>query len=121
MPNQPRTAYDKDYFHQIYWMKFAKRCDPPWLMMTPLQKKERLRAFIFEKFTLDPWGRCMLPGPGEKRKKRNDAFWPDFWLSDTELDIIVTQVMIAYEAPRPLHEVARAFVSGGGTTTTAPF
>lgn len=99
MPNQqPRTTWDKVYFHRKYSTKFAKRCDPPWLKMTPPQKRERLRAFIFEKFTLDPWGRCMLPRTGQKRKKTNDAFWPDFWLSDTELDDIVTQVMTAYYA-----------------------
>ena len=48
----------------------------------------------------------MLPVPVELRKKTNDVRWPDFWLSDTELDDIVTQVMTAYEAPWPLHEVA---------------
>ena len=100
MPNQqPRASYDKERFHHLYCKKFAKGCDPPWLQMTPPQKWERLRAFIFQKFTLDPRGRCMYPTTG-KRKRRNDACWPEFWLSDQELDGIVAEVMNAYEAPR---------------------
>ena len=102
----PRASYDMEWFHHLYCKKFAKGCDPPWLQMTPPQQWERLRAFIFQKFTLDPRGRCMLPVPGEKGKQRNEASWPGFWLSDQELDDIVTQVMTAYEAPWPLHEVA---------------
>ena len=62
----------------------------------------------------------MNPRVGEKRKVRNDASWPGFWLSDAELDDIVTRVMTAYEDHHQ-DEVARAFVSGGGTTTAAPF
>jgi len=108
----PRAAWDMDYFYYTYAMKFAARCAPPWLEMSIPQKWRMVRAFIFEKFTLDPNGRCMLPLPPQKRKKRNDASWPDFWLSDAELDEVVTQVMTAYEAPLQ-HEVARAFVNGG--------
>ena len=110
MPNhQPRTSWDLDRFYCTYAGKFMRTCkekyDSQWLAMTPVQKATIVHAFIFEKFTLDPSGRCMLPGPGQKPKKRNDAAWPDFWLSDEELDEVVTQVMIAYEAHRP-YEIA---------------
>jgi len=102
MPKQqPRATGDKDLFHYIYWMKFAAMCTPPWLEMTTPQKGRMVRAFIFEKFTSDPRGRCLLPEVRQKRKKRSDAYWPDFWLSETEVDGIVAQVMAAYEAAPP--------------------
>ena len=96
----PRASYDKEWFHHLYWKKFAKGCKPPWLQMSPAEKRKRVHAFIFQKFTLDPRNRCMDPGPGQKRKQRNEASWPGFWLSDQELDGIVAEVMNAYEAPR---------------------
>jgi len=54
----------------------------------------------------------MLPGPWQKRKKRKDVTWPDFWLPDRELDELVAQVMSAYQALRS-NDAARAFVNGG--------
>ena len=95
----PRATHDKEWFHHLYWKKFAEECKPPWLQMSPAEKWERVHAFIFQKFTLDPWGYCMYPTT-RKRKRRNDACWPEFWLSDQELEGIVTDVMSAYEAPR---------------------
>ena len=94
----PRATHDKEYFHKLYWTKFAKGCVPPWLQMTPPQKRERVHAFLFQKFTLDPQGGVMFPRTPQKRKQRNEACWPEFWLSDQELEGIVTQVMTAYYA-----------------------
>ena len=102
----PRATYDRVWFHHLYWKKIAEECKPPWLQMSPAEKRKRVHAFIFQKFTLDPRNRCMVPGPGQKRKQRNEASWPGFWLSDQELDGIVAEVMTAFEAPWPLHEVA---------------
>jgi len=96
----PRTTYDKDYFHHTYWTKFANKCTPRWLQMKPPQKRAMVRAFILEKFTLDPSGCYMFPPSGYKHKRRNDACWPNFWLSNREFDDIVTRVMLAYEAHR---------------------
>ena len=96
----PRATHDREYFHKLYWRKFAKECNPPWLEMSPAQKWKRVHAFIFQKFTLDPCGYCMLPRVGQKRRRRNEASWAEFWLSDQELEGIVTDVMSAYEAPR---------------------
>ena len=115
----PRATWDYDYFHHIYWTKFATKCNPPWLEMSIPEKRTMVHKFIFDKFTLDPRRLCMYPRVGQKRKPRNDACWPGFWLSDEELVDIVTRVMTAYEDHHQ-DEVARAFVSGGGTTTAAP-
>ena len=116
----PRAAWDCEYFHHVYWTKFASKCTPPWLEMSIPQKRIMVRKFILDKFTLDPKHLRMNPRVGEKRKVRNDASWPGFWLSDEEFDDIVTRVMSAYE-DHHRKEVARAFESGGGTTTAAPF
>ena len=38
----------------------------------------------------------MLPGPGSKRKQRNEAGWLGFELSDRDLDRVVMETMDAY-------------------------
>ena len=48
-----------------------------------------------KKFTCDPEKRYMLPGPGSKRT-RNGAFWDGFWLTDSELDAIVEDIIEEY-------------------------
>ena len=116
----PRATWDYEYFHHQNWTKFAGMCDPPWRDMSIPQKRCIVRNFILNKFTLDPQHICMYPPYGAKRKMRNDACWPGFWLSDEELDDIVHRLMSAYEVHH-LNEVARDFVSGGGATTAAPF
>ena len=116
----PRAAWDYEHFHHSNWTKFVAKCVPTWLQMSIPQKRIMVRKFILNKFTLDPKHLCMNPRVGEKRKLRNDASWPGFWLSDEEFDDIVTRVMSAYE-DHHRKEVARAFESGGGTTTAAPF
>jgi len=68
------------------------------MIMSLIQKRDHFRKFLVEKFSLDPKRKCMLPGPGAKRKKRNDACWNDFWLTDAELDGLVQEVMVAYTA-----------------------
>ena len=55
---------------------------------------------IFNKWSLDPQRRCMLPERPDKRLKRNDACWHGFWLDDSEVDRIVNQVVGSYEAAR---------------------
>ena len=115
----PRAAWDYEHFHHSNWTKFAAKCVPPWLQMSIPQKRDMVRNFIFNKFTLDPQHRCMYPRYGAKRKLRNDACWHGFWLTDEELGDIVTHVMNAYENHH-LDEVARGFVTGGGITTAAP-
>ena len=94
----PRTTWDKDYFHHIYWKKFVELCWKPWLEMNTKEKKQALRAFIFNKWSLDPQRRCMLPERPDKRLKRNDACWHGFWLLNSEVDRIVDQVVDAYDA-----------------------
>lgn len=98
MEVKPRATHDKEWFHHIYWKKFAGACPRPWMEMTPSEKKRQTRAFIVQKFTLDPKGRCMLPPSGHKWKTRNDASWLGFWLTDAEVDQLVLEVMSAYEA-----------------------
>ena len=70
MEVKPRATHDKEWFHHIYWKKFARACPRPWMKMTPSEKKRQTRAFIVQKFTLDPKGLCMLPPSGHKWKNQ---------------------------------------------------
>jgi hypothetical protein len=50
------------------------------------QKRWQLRRFLIDKFSLDP-----------KCKGRNAARWEGFWLSHSEVDGIVSEVMEEYQ------------------------
>ena len=96
MPFPPKAAQFPEEFHSRFWEKFARDCVPPWLQMTTPQKRRRLHDFLFTKFSMDPKAGCMLPGPGLRKKPRNEAAWIGFWLLDTELISLVAEVMEAY-------------------------
>ena len=89
MKTIPKGAEPKKW-HATCWRPFAKNID--WVTMSIPEKYNHLRAFLFKKFTLSPQSLCMLPGRGIKRK-RNDACWLDFWMTDPELDVLVHEVM----------------------------
>jgi hypothetical protein len=93
----PQAAWDKEFFHHRFWKKVVKYCPPrPWLSLTLEEKGAHLRAFFFRMFTLDPFNRCMLPSVGMKRMNRNDASWVGFWMTDTELDGVISAALCAY-------------------------
>ena len=93
----PAVAISHEKFHRHYYRKFSKGCTPVWGDMTLQQKGAHLRAFILNKFSLDPNKRCLLPTPGNARKRCCDARWPDFWLTDKEADTLVTETLNAYQ------------------------
>ena len=64
--------------------------------MTSAQKRQRLHGWLVQKFSLDPQKRCMLPGPGSRKKPRNDACWHGFEITDAELKTLVSDTMDAY-------------------------
>ena len=79
-------------FHGTYWRKFLKP-DECWNTMSTSEQTQHLRAWMVVKFSLHPQNQCMLPLRGVKRKKRNDACWTDFWMTDQELDNLVSAVI----------------------------
>ena len=89
MKTIPKGAEPKK-FHATCWRPFTKNID--WVTMSIPEKSNHLHAFLFKKFTLSPQNLCMLPGRGIKRR-RNDACWLDFWMTDRELDVLVHEVM----------------------------
>ena len=96
MPIYPKTATDLAEFHSKFGKPFGKDCDPPWLLMSMPQKRKRLHDFLFTKFSLDRKMQCMMPESRLQKKPRNDAGWKEFWLSDTELTILVEETMEEY-------------------------
>jgi hypothetical protein len=96
MPDIPHVATDPKKFHSQYWKTFAKWCWPEWQYMNPSQKRRRLHEWIVEKFSMDPHGRCMLPGPGCPKRPRNDACWRKFEITDAEAETLVSDTMQAY-------------------------
>ena len=95
MRKPPLVARFPSLFHSQFWENFAEGCEVPWTVMTQLQMRQRLRDWMYEKFSLDPMSRIMLPGP-RKRKARNEAGWPGFELTDEELEHVLEDTMQAY-------------------------
>lgn len=48
---------------------------------------------VVKKITLCKPRTCMYPSVGSKRERRNDARWDDVWMTDTELETFVREVM----------------------------
>ena len=96
MPKYPKTATDPAEFHSKFGKPFGKDYDPPWLLMSMPQKRKRLHAFLFTKFSLDRKMQCMMPESHIQKKPRNDAGWKEFWLSDAELTTLVAETMEEY-------------------------
>ena len=89
MTTIPKGA-EPTQFHATCWRPFTKDID--WAAMSIPEKSKHLHAWLFMKFTLSPQSLCMLPGCGVKRK-RNNACWLGFWMTDRELDVLVHEVM----------------------------
>ncbi len=74
--------------------------------MSTRQKRQRLRKFLFKKFSMDKEEKCMMPTDSRKRKRRNDAQWIGFELTDDQLEQVIRDTMEAYlehrEHPQPL-------------------
>ena len=89
--NWPRVVQCPEQFHQHYWKQFSNFCDHNWHTMTLEMKHKVLRAWLFKKFTMDPNAEVMNPEPGSRRMS-----WRGFWLSDGELEGLVTEVLSEY-------------------------
>ena len=98
MKQPPLVATNPSLFHSQFWRKFVDGCSEPWTEMSPQNKRKRLRDWMYQKFSLDPQSRCMLPGPGSKRKKRNEACWFGFELTDADLEHVLRDTMETYLA-----------------------
>ena len=96
MKEPPLVATNPSLFHSQFWRKFVNGCSEPWTEMSPQNKRKRLRDWMYQKFSLDPQSRCMLPGPGSKRKKRNEACWFGFELTDADLEHVLGDTMETY-------------------------
>ena len=91
MTEIPKGA-DPKAFHATCWRQFTKNIDS-WTTMSLPEKSKHLHSWLFAKFTMHPKNLCMNPGPGFKRKFRNDACWLGFWMTDQELHELVKEVI----------------------------
>ena len=101
MARIPSGANPQD-FHRTCWKQFTKHIDN-WSIMSHEKKFEHVHRWLFKKFTMDPSNRGMLPCSWENRKKRNDACWEGFWMTDRELEHLVRE---------SLHECNNVVTSG---------
>ena len=90
MTQIPKGA-DPKRFHAMYWRQLTQDIDC-WTTMSLPEKSKHLHSWLFKTFTLHPQNLSMQPGPGVKRK-RNNAGWIDFWMTDRELDELVQEVI----------------------------
>ena len=90
MTEWPKGATQTE-FHSTCWTQFTKNIE--WTRMNNQEQYEHVQQWLFWKFTLCGKGTCMLPNVSMKRKWRNDARWPGFWMTDDELQKLVKEVM----------------------------
>jgi hypothetical protein len=100
MTHMPRACRNPIRFHQTYWTQFATSTYIPWLKMSAYQKQCHLHKFLRKKFSMDRKCKVMFPDTDRRRKGRNAACWEGFWLTDSEVDSIVSDVMEEYQQMR---------------------
>jgi len=99
----PAAARDVTELHNKQFAKFLDFCKADqrqeWDTLNPKQKRAVLRAWLFQKWTLDAARppKCIKPGPGMPKKPRNDICWIGLDITDTEFDLVIEEVMTAYE------------------------
>ena len=69
-------------------------CGRDFDVLSPMEKRCKLNEFLWRKFSIDPYGKCMVPDAGKKRKTLT---WTGFFITDEELPNIVERVMLAYD------------------------
>ena len=92
----PKAARNVHEFHKSYAKKFLRACDPAWNEMNWEAKEQFLLTWLMKKFSWDPDLQCMDPEPGAKRRKRNEAAWEGFYLTDTEVVQWANTTIAAY-------------------------
>ena len=65
------------------------------------QGKSDFYEFLFQLFTVDPSGKSMQPAFGSDPRKRNNACWNGFSLTDDELLGLVRESFIIYVDTKP--------------------
>ena len=97
----PKAARDTTKFHRQYWKAFQTICDKPFTILKPADQHFALKAFLWQKFSTDPSGKAMIPPAGKTAKRLS---WDGFWLTESEVDLIVEAVMSAYYHKRSSSE-----------------
>ena len=82
----PRASVDPVVFHMTYWKYFR---GIPFTELSIEEKCAVFQDFLQKKFSVDPYGKAMLP-PAHRRPKK--LSWEGFWLSDTELNEIMRKI-----------------------------
>jgi hypothetical protein len=100
MENPTKAALEATKFHEIFAKKFLLQCNPPWYERSRAEKYEYLRKWFLSKFSLDLKDECMLPRPGERRRKRNGASWLGVEITDQEMEQILDDSFSLYCANR---------------------
>jgi hypothetical protein len=90
----PRKATDPRKFHSLHYRSFLK-AHPRWGEYTATEQSEALRQFLFDYWTTDKLNEVMRPELTTRRKLCR-ASWGEFWLTDMELDELVSDVVREY-------------------------
>jgi hypothetical protein len=100
MENPTKAALEATKFHESFAKKFLLQCNPPWYARSKAEKYEYLRKWFLSKFSLHLKDECMLPRPGEQRRKRNGASWLGVEITDQEMEQILDDSFSLYCANR---------------------
>ena len=90
----PKAATDPQRLHRklyTYWVNTYPNYDD----LTETTQMQILRAVLFKMWTTDKKGEVMRPEEKERRRQC-EASWNTFWMTDAELDDLVTWVITTY-------------------------
>ena len=71
VPNCSWSEKGVKKFHGCHWKDFVRGCRRPWEEMTLKEKQGRLGEWMFQKFSLDPDKKVLLPRHPKPRAPRN--------------------------------------------------
>lgn len=81
---------DSNRFTSTYAADFKKICEGTFHEFSEEKQPEKLRDFLFKKFSVDPRKQSMTPKPGMPCKTLS---WIGFYITDDELDQIFFRVI----------------------------
>jgi hypothetical protein len=96
----PKASLDSKHFHHVFWKKLVTP-EYNWLEMSIRAREDRFFEFLFQLFTVDPSGKSMQPAFGSDPRKRNNACWNGFSLTDDELLGLVRESISIYVDTKP--------------------
>ena len=92
----PKAATDARKFQSLHYARFGS-AHRSWATLPESDQRQALRSYLFAQWTTDPQKQVMRPEPFVPTVLCQ-ASWGDFWMTDNELDQLVSEAVSNYRA-----------------------